>query len=483
MARGLSKSRLIEWRQCPKRLWLKIHRPELIETSAETERGFQIGYAVGAVAQELCPDGILVDADDLRGALRLTKELLVNQPGAPLFEATFERDGVLVRADLLLPETGGYRLVEVKAATSVKDYYLADAAIQRWVVGEAVSLTGVDVAHVNNRFVYPGGGDYRGLLTHVSVNAETEAIGKEIPAWVSAARNTLDAAEPAIKPGPHCNDPFECPFIGHCNADKPKAEFPLAAIPHLSAAKREQLEVQGISDIRQIPNDFPLTEAQERVRRITRNGVPELLPNAAKALSSLPWPRYYLDFETVSMAVPIWAGTHPYQKLPVQWSCHVETQDGRLTHSEFLAAGQEDPRRAFAETLIDSIGTDGPVFVFSKSFELGRIAELARDFPGFAGPLRAIAERVVDLLPITRESYYHPAMLGSWSIKAVLPTIAADLNYKTMTVGDGGEAEATWLEILHPATTEEKRRALRQELADYCALDTLAMVRLAHHLS
>lgn len=480
---GLSKSRLIEWRQCPKRLWLKIHRPELIETSTETERAFQVGYAVGEVARQLHPGGILIETDDLREALRQTQEAVSGSPGVPLFEATFQRDGVLVRADLLLPEAAGYRMVEVKAATSVKDYYLADVAIQRWVTSGAIPLTGVDIAHVDNQFIYPGGGDYRGLLHQEPVEAETEVLCREVLDWISAARKVLADSEPAIAPGDQCSDPFDCPFIGYCNAGKPVTEFPLSCVPRLSAGKEEQLDAMGIVDVRGIPNGFPLTEIQERVRRITLAGTPELLPDAAKELSALPWPRYYLDFETVSMPVPIWAGTHPYQKLPVQWSCHIEHKDGRLDHHAFLAEGLDDPRPQFAKTMIDAVGSEGPIFVYKQGFELGRIRELARDFPEMAEALNAIAERVVDLLPLTQDSYYHPAMMGSWSIKAVLPTIASDLDYATMAVGDGGEAEETWLEILHPDTPDIKRQELRQALADYCALDTLAMVRLTAFLN
>ena len=482
MAYGLSKSRLLEWRQCPKRLWLKVHRPDLIETSAATERAFRVGYEIGDVARRLHPGGMLIDTDDLREALRLTRQLLANQPGRPLFEATFEHDGLLVRADLLLPEAGGYRMVEVKAATSVKDYYLDDAAIQRWVAGNAITLTGVDVAHVDRQFVYLGNGDYRGLLNPVSVIAETEILCREVPSWVSAARKLLAGGEPDIEPGSHCTDPFECPFVAYCNAGKPVAEFPLTSLPYLTARKREQLEAQGILDVRQVPDGFPLTDAQARVRRVTRTGMPELLPEAAHALSAFRWPRYYLDFETISMPVPIWAGTRPYQKIPVQWSCHVETQDGNLTHHAFLADGRDDPRPSFAIEMINAVGTDGPVFVYNQGFELGRINELARDIPDLAAPLRAITGRVVDLLPLARENYYHPAMLGSWSIKAVLPTIGSGLDYATMEIGDGGTAEAAWLEILHPDTPEDRRQALRKALADYCLLDTLAMIRLAHFL-
>ena len=483
MAHGLSKSRIIEWRQCPKRLWLKIHRPELVEMSVESERAFQVGYEVGDVAQTLHPGGILIETSNLKDALNLTQQLLATRPEVPLFEATFQRDGVLVRVDLLLPEHEGYRMVEVKSATSVKDYYLEDAGIQRWVIGDAVKLVSFEIAHIDNSFVYLGAGDYRGLFKHVPVDTETALIAKDVTSWVKGARQTLSGTEPAIEPGDQCNVPFECPFLGYCNSDETVTDFPLSGLPRLSASKREQLEAEGILDVRTIPDGFPLTTAQERVRRVVIEGKAELLPDAAAVLSALPYPRYYLDFETVSMPVPIWAGTHPYQKLPVQWSCHVEKEDGQVYHHAFLADGLGDPREAFARRMIEVLDSDGPIFVYYQGFELGRIRELAENFPGIAEPLKEIANRVVDLLPLTRESYYHPAMQGSWSIKAVLPTIASDLDYTAMEVGDGGAAEEAWLAILHPDTSDERRQFLRKSLAEYCALDTLAMMRLADHLA
>jgi hypothetical protein len=87
--------------------------------------------------------------------------------------------------------------------------------------------------------------------------------------------------------------------------------------------------------------------------------------------------------------------------------------------------------------------------------------------------------RVVDLLPMARQHYYHPAMKGSWSIKAVLPTIAPDLAYDKLEVGNGGDAQLAYSEITHPKTTRKRKHQLTNGLIEYCALDTLAMVRLA----
>ncbi len=74
-------------------------------------------------------------------------------------------------------------------------------------------------------------------------------------------------------------------------------------------------------------------------------------------------------------------------------------------------------------------------------------------------------------------------MHGSWSIKAVLPTVAPDLSYKELDiVNNGAMAEPVFLEMIDGDTLPERSDELREALLRYCKLDTLAMVRLAHFL-
>lgn len=118
---GLSKSRLLAYRQCPKRLWLHIYKPELLSISDNTTKTrFNTGNRVGDITRSLYPDGVLIDGSNLQQALRDTSEILLTPSTLPIFEATFEHDGLLIRADLLLPEADGYRLVEAKSSASVK---------------------------------------------------------------------------------------------------------------------------------------------------------------------------------------------------------------------------------------------------------------------------------------------------------------------------------------------------------------------------
>lgn len=69
----------------------------------------------------------------MRVALHQTALALTAKPRAPIFEATVQHDGVLVQADVLVPQGRRWRLVEVKSSASVKSYQVEDAAIQSWV--------------------------------------------------------------------------------------------------------------------------------------------------------------------------------------------------------------------------------------------------------------------------------------------------------------------------------------------------------------
>lgn len=478
---GLSKSRLLLHRQCPKRLWLKVYRPELEEIDDSNQARFATGTYVGEVAQQLYPDGVLIDGNDLGQAMIDTKAILTGEK-RPLFEATFQSDGLLIRADLLLPDREGFRMVEVKSSTSVKDYHLTDAAIQSWVAQQAkLPLTSVEIAHIDNSFVYPGGGDYHGLFHHADISEQISGMKAEVPDWINAARETLSGEEPCIAPGDQCNKPFDCPFFGYCSPTvETKDTYPPEVLPY-GGALAAILRDEGYTDLRDVPEDRLDKWKHLRVWRVSKSGRAELNPEAGKIIAALPYPRYYIDFETINPAVPVWAGTRPYMQVPFQWSCHIETAKGVMTHCAFLADGQSDPRRPFAESLINAVGTVGPVFVYNAPFERSRMQELAEYFPDLAPALQEAIDRIVDLLPIAREHYYHPEMRGSWSIKAVLPTIAPDLAYDNLEVANGGMAQEAFAEIMQPETSSERRQQLHDALLLYCERDTLAMVRIAHY--
>jgi hypothetical protein len=239
----------------------------------------------------------------------------------------------------------------------------------------------------------------------------------------------------------------------------------------------------GYEDLRDVPADRITKPKHQRVWRVSKSGKAELDAAAGELIRRMDYPRYYLDFETINPAVPVWANTRPYMQVPFQWSCHIEHADGTLEHHAFLAEGGDDPRRGFSESLVKVLGESGPVVVYNAAFERSRMQEMAEAFPELAPALEVACKRIVDLLPIAREHYYHPEMRGSWSIKDVLRTIAPDLAYEGMAVADGGMAQEAFAELMQPDIVPERRKALRDALLEYCERDTLAMVRIAHYFS
>lgn len=489
--RTLSKTRLLAYRQCPKRLWLEIHRPELRQDSTTTQASFNAGHEVGRVARRLydpAGKGQLIDvmAEGFDAALARSRELLGSS--RPIFEAGFAAEGAQAFADVMLPlkRSGkrAWRMIEVKSSTSLKDYHRDDAAIQAFVARKAgVPLASVALAHIDSQWVYPGGEDYQGLLKENDLT--DEAIGREpeVIEWIANAHAIArERAEPAMGTGSHCSKPYECGFLAYCQSRVPQPDFPAVWLPRIQSGKLKALiEMEGVTDLRRIP-DALLNERQMRVKRSTLTGKAYFdAEQAAAELSAHKLPAYFLDFETILFAVPVWKGTRPYQQIPFQFSVHTLSRGGRLGHASFLDLSGNDPAKVLAEALIAALGERGPVFVYNERFEKGRISELAERFPRMRRALLAINERIIDLMKIAEAYYYHPSQQGSWSIKKVLPAAVPDpgLRYDSLAgVQDGGMAMNAYLRAISPEASLSEKERIEKELLEYCWLDTYGMVRL-----
>jgi len=474
----LSKSRIMAGRQCQRRLWLEVNRPELRVFASETRRRFAQGHRLNELVHRMLPDGLLIDDGlPLNSALKQTASALARDPERLLFEATFSSHRVLVRADIFAKVADGFQLTEVKSSTRVKPNHLVDCAIQTWVIDAAgYPVERTVLAHVDTGFVYPGDGDYRGLLRRVDVSERIADLLPEVAGWVDAGLGTLSLRhEPQIAVGPHCTTPYPCPFVAHCRP--PPAEYPVESLPGGGRVVAELL-AEGVRDLRDIPPGRLHKPLHQRVYQATLRGTPYIAEGLGETLRAMPFPRFYLDFESIQFAVPIWPGTRPYEQLPFQWSCHVEPRPGMLRHSEFLDTSGRPPLRACAEALLEALGNQGPIFTYSH-FEREVINRLAAHLPDLAPALRPLSDRLVDLLPLVRAHYYHPAMKGSYSIKSVLPTIAPHLAYEALgDVHDGVEAQLAYEALIDPSTPPARAAVLDAELREYCRLDTLAMVEL-----
>lgn len=484
----LTKSLFQSGRQCRKRLWLEVHRRDLMEWDASAQARADEGNRLGVLARKLLSVEVgeeRVEALDSEfdRALAQTYALLAELPTQRpvLFEAAFEHEGVRVRVDALMRFMSADRLIEVKAGTKPTEDYFWDCAIQSWVMrGAGRPLQIVSLALVDTQFVYAHEGEFRGLLSLDDYTEQVEALVAQVPALVAEFKAVMSGPQPDVLTGRHCKVPHECPFLRHCRLTEPASPvYPVEDLPFAKKDQISRLKASGFADMRSVPDDSLKNPLQRRVAEVVRSGKAFVSPDLAAALDGIAYPRHYLDFETIAYTVPRWIGTRPCQQVPFQFSCHVEHADGRLEHREFLDLTGNDPASDFVTALLTAIGEAGPILVWNETFEISRLRELATMFPDHAASLSGFVDRIVDLMKIYKKHYYHRDMHGSWSIKKVLPTIAPDLDYGELEVSDGNEAQVAYRRAIAPETTKADRETIRRELLDYCKLDTNAMVRLA----
>jgi len=482
LKKGLSKSRIISGLQCPKRLYLETFHRDLITVDEGLEQLFATGHAVGAIAQDDYPDGVLIQHDtELGKALEETQQYVALDPMPPVYEATFSHEGVLIRVDVLTRHGEDFCLTEVKASTSVKSYHKADCAIQKWVMDKAgFPVRRVQLGHVNRDFVYETEHDYRGLVQYEDITQDVFELQDTVQSWVDNSREILSGDTPDIAPGAHCKKPFECPFLSHCAG--PVEGYPISTLK-LGARKTREIIDAGFTDVRDIPAGYLPQDVAQRIWRATVSGEPYLDPMASEIVSSLPYPRYYLDFETIGNAIPIWLGTRPYQAVPFQWSCHIEHAGGSVDHKEFLDISGALPTLELTETLLSALDDAGPVLVYTR-YEENMLNTLKALHPEFSPAIDAVIDRIFDLYEIAKKYYYHRDMMGSWSLKRVLPTIVPEMDYALLEgVQHGVEAQQGYLECVNPETEHSRREELRQAMLVYCKHDTQALVEIARYFA
>jgi hypothetical protein len=478
----LSKSKFLSGLQCHRRLYLEIHQPALATPpDASTQAILDMGTEIGILAQQRFPGGVLVKTGfrQREAAIAETSALLQDSGIPAIFEAAFEYEGVFVRVDILerVQNSEGksslWRLIEVKSSTRVKDIHLDDLSIQSHILqGAGLRLDATCLMHINTGYLHQGGEiDLRVLFSIENVSEAVADRRRRVPERLVAMKAMLlNSESPVIEPGHQCHAPYECPFWSHCTKEKPPRWI------YRLPGKKEivgQLVRQGIMTIDEIPEDTMLSDVQRKVK----HNIEWISSELGHILRSVSYPIHHLDAETVMLAMPRFPATRPYQSLPVQWSNHIELASGEVMHQEFLHNEASEPRRRWAEALIESLGEKGSIVVYS-AYEEAIIRQLAEAFPEFKSAFNAIVKRLWDLLPVIKNHYYHPAFNGSYSIKSVLPAMVPSLGYDDLTIQDGGQAAAEYYRMIFLESDWVERDSIRQALLRYCARDTVAMVEL-----
>jgi len=485
----LSKSRYIDYKQCPKKLWLNIYRRELADEMDQSV--FINGNKVGELARNLFPGGKLVEYDykdkqNITTMVNKTKELLESDVKV-IYEAAFLYDNNLVICDILVKTKDGFDIYEVKSSTSLKEVYEQDATFQYWVITSlGYNINNIYVTYINNQYIRQGKLDIHKLFISKDVTKRATQFLKETKKDVQTIEELIKSKEPDIDIGMHCNNPYECQFKSYCFKHIPTNS--IFDIRNMPAKRKFELYYQNIltfEDVRKNHIDLPqnqfvqLDSQLDNTISINKKGIKQFL-------DSLYYPLYFLDFETFSSPIPLFENTKPYQQIPSQYSLHyISRENAFVEHKEFLAKEGSDPRYELAKRLVKDIPSNGCVLAYNMSFEKRVIKELASMYSDLRKELMEIHNNIKDLMiPFRQKDYYIKEMKGSYSIKQVLPALFPNdeqLKYENLDgVHEGQEAANAYLSLTD--LDSETRKKVRESLRRYCELDTYAMVRIWEHL-
>ena len=472
----LTKSKFMNGLQCPRLLWL-ADRKQLPEPSMYDIHRMSQGNPFEKQVHKLFSDAADLSELDFNENITKTKEAIESRKA--IFEAGIKVDEFFIRADILIPVDNGWDLYEIKASNKLKDEYIPDLAFQKFVCEKAgLSIKKCFVIHFNKEYSKNGEINPQELSIKEEVTERVEAYDPIEPIANRFLEILRRESPPEICISQSCNKPRDCSNKPICWGTLPKHNV----LELYQWRNYWPLFEQGIIEIKDIPPGSNLSDKDQVIQEASNEGKVYISKEHIKHfLSSLNYPLYHFDFETIDTGVPIFDNSRPWQKIPFQYSLHIEQEDGSTEHFEYLAEEGENPRIKLLENLKNQIGASGDIIVFNKSFEETVLKELARDFPEHNDWLQNVLGRIVDLaVPFKNYYYYNPEQLGKYSIKKVLPAVTGR-SYDEIELHDGGDASIKYFKT-HIDHTMNNKEEIRRNLLEYCGLDTEGMVWIINKL-
>jgi len=477
----LTKSNYLLGLQCPKLLWIKKNKKELLpEIDKHQQHIFNVGNKVGQLAKTLYPKGIDIPEYPIKNNLELTKKHI--NTNKILFEPSFQTTQLYSRADILIPKGKKYDIIEVKSSTKVKDVNIHDISFQRHVYELAgIKIRKCYVMHINSAYIKKGPLSSKKLFTLEDVTKEVDNVSEGIEDRIEQMLQIIKGKQPKVDISDNCKKPYPCPLQDQC------WDLPLNNVFNLYRGGKKSFAMfkDGVINLKNIPDIYNINTKQQIQRKCAKTGEVHLDKEGIKQfLDKLQYPLYFLDFETYQIAIPMFKNHKPYQQIPFQFSLHIQdAPDGKLKHEYYLAKGKKDPRKPFLNALKRKLGSEGSIVVYNQAFEKMILRQLGEAYPAEQKWVEEINERVVDLLvPFRNFDYYNSKQQGSCSIKKVLPAIVGNKGYEGLEIGQGMDASLEYLYITHEKADVDVVKKVRRALLKYCKLDTMAEVWILEKL-
>lgn len=472
-ANYISKTAFLKFEQCRKAFFLyKNHYYLRDKLSVDKQLTFKRGHDIGAMAQQLFPDGInVVEKDQNKErAVQYTKELIEKQTPA-IYEATFEYNGVLVMVDILVRTEDGYFAYEVKSSVKISEIYLKDACLQYYVVKNCLpELKDFFIVNINDQYVFNGTLNVKELFKRRSIIKDALRNYGYVQNQLNEANEILERnVIPNIDIGKHCFSPYDCDFLGTCWKEK-KGEESIFTLGKVNKDDVFAWHQQGIKSISEIPVTYSMPKhLRVQIESVKNKQAYFDKPAIKNILSNIKTPFAAIDMEIWGQAVPEIIGTKPFQKIPFLYTI----VSGEAEHAFFFDHLPDD-RKEFALSLIEQTKPFASLLVYDKSLENLVIKELAILCPDLSEELNTVSSKMVDISDIIHNQFYfHYQFKGNYSLKAVANAILNEDPFKDEVISSGLEAmNAFVIYRLHDNIIEKQK--MKDDLIDYCLADSRA---------
>lgn len=483
----LTKSRFMQGLKCDLLLWNQYHSDQTIRYSPRNESNLQRvniqNESVYKFAKSIYSNGKEVPRNlNMHAAHRMTQELL--QSRDIVYNASFLSTEYFSKSNILKPAIDGetWEIIEVKPSINIKQDNFKDISFQFHVAQSCgVKISKCFILHINPNYMYEGELDINQLFTLREITEKINSSRVEFKKELEYRKSLIYQKEiPQITVEHSCSTPKNC-ILKTCWGDLGDANiFNLREGSEL-ALKFYNL---GIKYIKDIPEDPDLSATQKIQIAAEKLNQPIIEKQKLDDfLKTIQFPLYFLDFETINPAIPIYKKSKPFQHVPFLYSLHVmANKDMPLEHYSFIDDGESDPREKILSELSKLITAEGTILCYNAVFEMKCLRESVKLFPEFTDWHSSISEKFIDLSnPFRFFYYYHPKQNGSASLKSVLPALTG-LDYKELAIADGNLANLEFLRAKTMQLSQEEITEIYQLLKNYCKMDTFAMVNILEAL-
>lgn len=481
----LTKTDFIHYLQCPESFWLAKKEPEKYakgEFSLFLQKLIKEGYEVESYVSGLFPNAIVLSnfasPDETQLALNIGNVFL--QP------SFITNNGVFARIDVLekMPNNS-WHLYEVKSSVRVSEKsshnHIYDVCFQKYVLEQnGLSVSKCSIIHLNGDYIKNGAITAQDLLKASDVTDKVEnaytGVINEIHSALSLLGKNPDLTQCSClrkTRANHCET-----FTYFNNLPQPN----IYELKRISEKKINELVDDGNFGLIDIPKGFELSNGQQLQYESFVQGAPIInLSSIKKTLTNLEFPLHFFDYEAYGSAVPKLDGLKPFEQVPFQVSIHNMHQDGSLAHFEYMSDQLEFPK-SMLEQMQGFTKMEGTFVSWYASYEMSANNRMISWLPEHKKYLDYINNHMFDLEKVFHADYIDHRFKGSSSIKKVLPILVPKLSYDQLNIQDGTMAMDTWGKIAFDSIGKEEKKQIRQDLLEYCKLDSLAMVEIFNYL-